>query len=202
MAWCSVESTGMLPFTFTFWSSEFCRHNPLCYFSTSVYCRYFIMTQSGNFWIHPRISFAVGAAEHLSITWSAQPYTEKCTRLLHEDSHLLSLFVPVLNWQSALTENSRNLMALMNTVNVVLELCVKHNLAGITHGTNFRTRWRVMVEVEREMPSNRDWFLNTIMMSLGNKVLLTVKIWMSYLYISESEILCFLKMGRSYYKII
>jgi len=33
-------------------SSEFCRHNPLCCFSTSVY---FVMTQSGNFWIHPRI---------------------------------------------------------------------------------------------------------------------------------------------------
>jgi len=38
-------------------SSEFCRHKPLCYFSTGVYCCYFVMTQSGNFWIHPRTYF-------------------------------------------------------------------------------------------------------------------------------------------------
>jgi hypothetical protein len=37
-------------------SSEFCRHNPLCYFSTSVYCCFISLpTQSGNFWIHPRV---------------------------------------------------------------------------------------------------------------------------------------------------
>jgi hypothetical protein len=36
-------------------SSEFCCHNPLCCFSTSVIV-YFVMTQSGNFKIHPRIS--------------------------------------------------------------------------------------------------------------------------------------------------
>jgi len=37
-------------------SSEFCRHNPFCCFSTSVYCCcYFVMTQSRNFWIYPRI---------------------------------------------------------------------------------------------------------------------------------------------------
>jgi hypothetical protein len=39
-------------------SGEFCRHNPLCCFSTSVYCckRIFsLSTQSGNFWIYPRI---------------------------------------------------------------------------------------------------------------------------------------------------
>jgi hypothetical protein len=38
-------------------SSEFCRHNPLCCFSTSVYyCKpiFFLSTQSGNFWIHLR----------------------------------------------------------------------------------------------------------------------------------------------------
>jgi hypothetical protein len=36
-------------------SSEFCRHNSLCCFSTSVYCcYYFVKTQSGNFWIHHR----------------------------------------------------------------------------------------------------------------------------------------------------
>jgi hypothetical protein len=40
-------------------SSEFCHHNPLCCFSTSVYCRLFFIslsTQSGNFWIHRRTS--------------------------------------------------------------------------------------------------------------------------------------------------
>jgi hypothetical protein len=35
-------------------SSEFCRHNPLCSFSASVYCCKLVWTQSGNFWIHPR----------------------------------------------------------------------------------------------------------------------------------------------------
>jgi hypothetical protein len=35
-------------------SSEFFHHNPLCYFSTSVYCcKRTFMTQSGNLWIHP-----------------------------------------------------------------------------------------------------------------------------------------------------
>jgi len=40
-------------------SSEFCRHNPLCCFSMSVlfFLLLFISlsTQSGNFWIHPRM---------------------------------------------------------------------------------------------------------------------------------------------------
>jgi hypothetical protein len=41
-------------------SSKFCRHNPLCWFSTSACCCsvvtvYFVTTQSGNFWIHPHI---------------------------------------------------------------------------------------------------------------------------------------------------
>jgi hypothetical protein len=35
-------------------ASEFCLYNPLCCCSTSVCCCYFVMTQSGNFWIHPR----------------------------------------------------------------------------------------------------------------------------------------------------
>jgi hypothetical protein len=36
-------------------SSEFYRHKPFCCFSKSVYfCCYFVMTQCGNFWIHPR----------------------------------------------------------------------------------------------------------------------------------------------------
>jgi hypothetical protein len=34
-------------------SSAFCCHNPLCCFSTNVYCC--LSPQSGNFWIHPRI---------------------------------------------------------------------------------------------------------------------------------------------------
>jgi hypothetical protein len=40
-------------------SSEFCRHNPLCCFSTSVYfvSVYFLVTQSGNFWIHTAIEW-------------------------------------------------------------------------------------------------------------------------------------------------
>jgi len=42
-------------------SSEFYRHNLLCCFPTSVYCLfidvYFVMTQSGNFWIHPLAIF-------------------------------------------------------------------------------------------------------------------------------------------------
>jgi hypothetical protein len=37
-------------------SSEFCRHKPLCCFSTSVVVVvYFVMTRSGNFCIHPRM---------------------------------------------------------------------------------------------------------------------------------------------------
>jgi hypothetical protein len=39
-------------------SSEFCRHNPLCCFSTSVYLLLLFIslsTQSGNFLIHPRM---------------------------------------------------------------------------------------------------------------------------------------------------
>jgi hypothetical protein len=38
-------------------SSEFCRHGPLCCFSTSVYCclLFISSTQSGNFWIYPHI---------------------------------------------------------------------------------------------------------------------------------------------------
>jgi hypothetical protein len=38
-------------------SIEFCNHNPLCCFSVSVFLVvvvYFVMTQSANFWIHPR----------------------------------------------------------------------------------------------------------------------------------------------------
>jgi len=44
---------------------EFCRHNPLCCFSTSVYfCKPIISlsAQSGNFWIHPRIMSLVESA--------------------------------------------------------------------------------------------------------------------------------------------
>jgi hypothetical protein len=38
-------------------SGEFCRHNPLCCFSTSVLLLLFISLsiQPGNFWIHPRM---------------------------------------------------------------------------------------------------------------------------------------------------
>jgi hypothetical protein len=40
-------------------SSEFCRHNPLRCFSTSVFFFAVISlsSQSGNFWIHPRIHY-------------------------------------------------------------------------------------------------------------------------------------------------
>jgi len=41
-------------------SSELCRHNPLCCFSTSfiiiiiiIIIIYYLSTQSTNFWIHP-----------------------------------------------------------------------------------------------------------------------------------------------------
>jgi hypothetical protein len=34
-------------------SNEFCCHNPLCSFSTSVIVVDFVITQSGNFWLHP-----------------------------------------------------------------------------------------------------------------------------------------------------
>jgi len=34
-------------------SSEFCRHNPLCCFSMLLFIS--LSTQSGNFWIDPRI---------------------------------------------------------------------------------------------------------------------------------------------------
>jgi hypothetical protein len=46
-------------------SSEFCRHNPLCCFSTSVYCCFLISlsTQSGNFWIYPRIHTLFSTAQ-------------------------------------------------------------------------------------------------------------------------------------------
>jgi hypothetical protein len=40
-------------------SNEFCRHNPLYCFSTSVFvvvCVYFFNDSVRNFWIHPRIS--------------------------------------------------------------------------------------------------------------------------------------------------
>jgi len=42
-------------------SSGFHRHEPLCCFSTSVYFFLFISlsTQSGNFWIHPRICLCI-----------------------------------------------------------------------------------------------------------------------------------------------
>jgi hypothetical protein len=36
-------------------SSEFCRRNPLCCFSTSVYRCYFVIDSVRKFWIHPRI---------------------------------------------------------------------------------------------------------------------------------------------------
>jgi len=42
-------------------SSEFCLHNPLSCFSTSVCC-YFVTTQSGNFWIH--------VVQQNSLTWT------------------------------------------------------------------------------------------------------------------------------------
>jgi len=40
-------------------SSDFCRHNSLCCFSTSILLLLLfisLLTQSGNFWIHPRTS--------------------------------------------------------------------------------------------------------------------------------------------------
>jgi hypothetical protein len=40
-------------------SDEFYRHNPLCCFSTCLLL-FISSTQSGNFWIHPRISFKEG----------------------------------------------------------------------------------------------------------------------------------------------
>jgi hypothetical protein len=47
-------------------SSEICPHNPLCCFSTSVYC-YFVMIQSGNFWIHPRTISRPTSKRHILI---------------------------------------------------------------------------------------------------------------------------------------
>jgi hypothetical protein len=42
-------------------SSDFCRHNPLCCFSKSVYfCKHVsLSTQSGNFWIHSNTVIAL-----------------------------------------------------------------------------------------------------------------------------------------------
>jgi hypothetical protein len=65
-------------------SSEFCHHNPFCAPSQRVFIIiiiiiiiiffvvvvYFVTTQSGNFWIHPRIcmncAFSSGIYEHLT----------------------------------------------------------------------------------------------------------------------------------------
>jgi hypothetical protein len=43
-------------FYFMSQSSEFCHHNFLCCFYSSIYCckRIFLSAQSGNFWIHLR----------------------------------------------------------------------------------------------------------------------------------------------------
>jgi hypothetical protein len=48
-------------------SSEFCRHNCLCCFSTSVYCCYFVMAQSGYFWIHPHV--VILRATQMTLVW-------------------------------------------------------------------------------------------------------------------------------------
>jgi hypothetical protein len=57
-------------------SIEFCRHNPLCCFSTSVYCKSYtsLSTQSGNLWIHPRIWFTVNDQDgfHPIYLWCLQ----------------------------------------------------------------------------------------------------------------------------------
>jgi hypothetical protein len=37
-------------------SSEFCRHNPSCCFSPSAYYCFSLSIQSGNFWIHRRMT--------------------------------------------------------------------------------------------------------------------------------------------------
>jgi len=44
-------------------SSDFCLHNPLCCFSTSLLFAS-LSTQSGNFWIHPR-KFKMSRGEYL-----------------------------------------------------------------------------------------------------------------------------------------
>jgi hypothetical protein len=55
---------------------EFCHHNPLCCFSTSVYCckRYISLSiQYGNFWIHP-IMFALWCpVEVETLRWADTP---------------------------------------------------------------------------------------------------------------------------------